>query len=213
MEKIVGTSLRTTVQSFCGFWNFVPSNGKAQWGAPEKAKLMLQHFTWTQFLLTSTALSFLWYSAVLLIAYRTELFALIKGNEPIVKKTALALEGQMVDADGDENQPMGKSRMPEGLEVVSMGALAFSAGQDMGSGDGRSDQLGLIPDVLRELKEIFGILAKEDGDKQDFFSLAAMVSEKYGRIGSSPNIGKINEYIRDHAPFAITLEELENLWD
>lgn len=110
---------------------------------------------------------------------------------------------------------MGKSKMPEGLEVVSMDALSFSVGDESSSIDEnhKSDQLGLVPDVIQEIKEIFGIIEKEDGTKQDFFSLAAMISEKYGRIGSNPNIGRVNEFIRDNAPFALTLEELEYLWD
>lgn len=177
---------------------------------------MLQQFSWTTFLVFFASVSALWYLTLLLTVFRKDAIAFLSGaasKSPIVSVSdTTSCEKQ---PDSPEQEIMGKSRMPDGLEGVSMAALSFSASGDSAfeNDHNQSDQLGLVPDVLQEIKEIFGVLAKEDGDKQDFFSLAAMISEKYGRIGSSPNIGKINEYIRDHAPFAITLEELENLWD
>jgi hypothetical protein len=177
---------------------------------------MLQQFSWTTFLVFSAILSALWYLALLLTVFRKDTTAFFSGS--IGKLTTVSTAELKADenpAEKTEHEIMGRSKMPEGLEVVSMGTLSFSAADHSAHGDedAKSDQLGLVPDVLQELKDIFGILAKEDGNKQDFFSLAAMISEKYGRIGSSPNIGRINEFIRDHAPFAVTLQELEHLWD
>ncbi|WP_316800224.1 hypothetical protein [Pedobacter frigidisoli] len=152
----------------------------------------------------------------MLTVFRKDAIAFLSGSIP---KSSSILPGDPApnekQAEFTEMEIMGKSKMPEGLEVVSMGALSFSASEHSGSSDEdqKSDQLGLVPDVIQELKELFGILEKEDGTKQDFFSLAAMISEKYGRIGSNPNIGRINEFIRDHAPFEVTIEELEYLWD
>ena len=73
-------------------------------------------------------------------------------------------------------------------------------------------QLGLVPDVLEELKIIFSILASEDGSKADFFSLFKTVKEKYPKITADPNIDSINIYIREHVPFHLSNEELEDLW-
>lgn len=177
---------------------------------------MLQQYSWTQFLVFAAILTILWYLVVLLTEYRKEAFGFLSGKSPSLGNFSLEkAEYTEEEHDKIESELMGKSKMPEGLAVVSMGTLSFSAGDHSAFGreDSKSDQLGLVPDVLQELKEIFGILAKEDGTKQDFFSLAAMISEKYGRIGSNPNIGKINEFIRDHAPFTVSMEELENLWD
>ena len=111
-----------------------------------------------------------------------------------------------------ESDLMGKSKLPDGLEVVTMGALNFSAPYNSQIGERPGDELGLIPDVLQELKEIFAVLAKEDGTKSDFLSLSGIIGEKYGTIGSHPKIGQINEFVRDHAPFAITDDELELMW-
>jgi len=176
---------------------------------------MLQQFSWTTFLIFFAVLSALWYLALLPTVFRKDAIAFLSGvasGPSIISVDAGSAEKQ---ADPAEQEIMGKSKMPKGLEVVSMGALSFSVGDPYARNDDnlKSDQLGMVPDVIQELKEIFGILEKEDGTKQDFFSLAAMISEKYGRIGSNPNIGKVNEFIRDHAPFAVTLEELEYLWD
>ncbi|WP_316809195.1 hypothetical protein [Pedobacter agri] len=177
---------------------------------------MLQQFPWTSFLIFFAVLSALWYLGLLLTVYRKDAIAFLSdaSSKSSIDSVSDILSSEK-QPDSLEQDIMGKSRMPEGLEVVSMGALSFSVGDDsLGIDDNhKSDQLGLVADVIQELKEIFGILEKEDGTKQDFFALAAMISEKYGRIGSNPNIGRINEFIRDHAPFAVTLEELEYMWD
>lgn len=177
---------------------------------------MLQQFSWTTFLIFFAILSALWYLMLALTVYRKETFGRVSGSDPS-SPTSLAPNPKAEEEGNDRiaDQIMGKSKMPDGLEVVSMGALNFSVAEDStyNPDDAKSDQLGLVPDVIAELKEIFAVLAKEDGTKQDFFSLAGMISEKYGRIGSSPNIGQINAFIRDHAPFAVTLQELEHLWD
>lgn len=177
---------------------------------------MLQQFSWATFLIAFAILSALWYLMLALTIYRKEVIRLVFSSGTDTQHITQQLPEQLERESGTiENQIMGKAKMPEGLEVVSMGALNFSVAEDGGyvSDYDKSDQLGLVPDVLEELKEIFAVLAKEDGTKQDFFSLAAMISEKYGRIGSSPNIGRINEFIREQAPFAVTMQELENLWD
>lgn len=181
-----------------------------------KNHIMLQQFSWTIFLIFLAILSALWYLMLALTIYRKEAFKLFCGsgsNLSMVAQTDAYIGQQSNDLPIHEI--MGKSKMPEGLEVVSMSALNFSVSGDLAYSvdDAKYDQLGLVPDVLEEIKEIFAILAKEDGTKQDFFSLASTISEKYGRIGSNPNIGQINAFIRDHAPFAVTLQELEYLWD
>ncbi len=51
----------------------------------------------------------------------------------------------------------------------------------------RETQLGLVPDVLEELKSIFHILETEGGGKSDFISLFGMVSAKYAKIKGTAN--------------------------
>ena len=107
------------------------------------------------------------------------------------------------------NDVMGKPARPEGLETVSINSFGF------GPKDNSSQtlQLGLVPDVLEELKTIFNILQKEDGNKSDFFSLLALTKAKHPKIVSNPSIQYINDFVRENAPFMLSNLELENLWD
>jgi len=177
---------------------------------------MLQHFTWAQFLIASAVFSLLWYATILLTAYRKEFLLFFAGkridNFPPSNREVPVKEDLSTDS---QTSMMGASKLPEGLEVVEMGTLSFAGNNGCEHIDEReeSDKIGLVPDVLQELKEVFEVLAAEDGNKKDFIDLAKMISDKYGRIGSNPNISDINTFIREHAPFAISPEEIENLWN
>ena len=173
---------------------------------------MLQQFTWQQFLVATLVLTLIWYLAVILIFYRKELIAflsgkklIIQGNEPLPHRWEKGVETL-----GEENEEelMGKSKMPEGMDNVGMSGFGFVSGEDA-----IEQQVGLVPDVLEEIREVFAILAKEDGNKKDFINLMEMVRDKYPKIASHPNIGRINEFISEHASFHLSKDELENLWD
>lgn len=174
---------------------------------------MLQQFTWQQFLVASMVLSLIWYVFVILIFYRTEFLGLFGRKE--INQSAERLPHHWekdVEALQDENQQtnelMGKARLPDGMATVSMGGFGFAQTEQE-----RETQIGLVPDVLQEIKEIFAIIEKEDGSKKDFLNLMEMVREKFPRIGSNPNIARINQFIGEHAPFHLSADELENLWD
>ena len=172
---------------------------------------MLAQFTWQEFWLAILLLTLLWYSGIILIYYRKELNLFFsKGSnpkEPLPHRWADRVE-EPTQKTEEHQGLLGASKPAEGTSTVSMGQISF--GQDENA---KSDQLGLIPDVLQELKEIFSILEKEDGNKQDFFNMMEMVRAKYGQIGSNPRIVQINQFIAEHAPFHLSKEELENLWD
>lgn len=165
-------------------------------------------------------LSVLWYTGLFLTVYRKDAISFFNGSA-FHGSASLRTATDHGDVENFrenteiEKELMGKSALPEGLEMVSTSALSFSTVDSSVylEENSRADQLGLIPDVLQELKEVFQVLAKEDGTKKDFISLLGLITEKYGMIGSHPNISKINEFIREQAPFAISNEELENLWD
>lgn len=179
-----------------------------------KRKDMLQQFTWGQFLLASFVLSFLWYVVVVLVFYRREFFGLLSGSgatsEPLPhrwEKGVEVLQEQSEDSSLDlEESLMGKSAMPQGMALVKSSDVAFAADES------ESDQVGLVSDVIQELKEIFKQLENSAGDKKDFFRLLEKVKEDYGRIGGHPSIGNINRFIADHVPFHLSADELENLW-
>lgn len=173
---------------------------------------MLQQFTWQTFLIAAMVLALVWYVGVILIFYRKELDAFLSGiklgrhpDEPLPHRWE---NGTEQTEDENEEGIMGRPQLPEGLTTVNMGGFGFVEDKDE-----KEQQVGLVPDVLEEVKSVFSILAKEDGNKNDFFGLMRLVRKKYPKIGSNPNIGYINEFISDHAPFHLTTDELGNLWD
>eukprot|EP00388_Colpodella_angusta_P017052 GDKJ01042237.1.p1 GENE.GDKJ01042237.1~~GDKJ01042237.1.p1 ORF type:complete len:173 (+),score=3.35 GDKJ01042237.1:120-638(+) len=172
---------------------------------------MLAQFTWQEFWLAILLLTLIWYSGIILFYYRKDFNSFFsKGSnpkEPPGRRLADRVE-EPVHKPEEHDGLLGASRPAEGTSTVSMGQISF--GQDENS---KSEQLGLIPDVLQELKGIFSVLEKEDGNKQDFFNMMEMVRVKYGQIGSNPRIVHINQFIGEHAPFHLSKEELENLWD
>lgn len=107
------------------------------------------------------------------------------------------------NAEFDESDGlMGTSRLPEGVELLSSAQVAFSA-VDVDLGD-RVEQVGLVADVVQELKGFFLALEQNAGDKWDFFLMLEKVKESYGRIGGHPSIGSINAFILRTAPFHLS---------
>lgn len=171
---------------------------------------MLQQFTWQQFLVATLVLTIVWYIGVILIYYPKELKTILSGkskpneaDQPLDHNWDKNVD--ILNSD-DEPELMGKSKLPDGMSKVSIDEVSFV------SDDEKQDRLGLVSDVLEEIKIIFGILAKEDGNKNDFLNLVAAVRENYPGITSDPNLHRINEFIIDHASFHITTKELEDIW-
>jgi len=193
---------------------------------------MLQHFTWHQFLLAALILSLIWYTGVILLFYRSSLKDLLTDRakrpispEPLKHSWEEDFEEQ--ESAIDEDEFMGKAAVPEGLSTLSMADFGFApkvdpvsneqvTGQrahfDQRDEDAWLTQLGLIPDLLEELKSIFYILQKEQGTKDDFISLFALISSKYSHIRNSSNQQALNDYIRENLSFEISDQELNKLW-
>lgn len=184
---------------------------------------MLQHFSWQQFLVAALILTLIWYTGLILLFYRDTITDLLNGR----RRPASVLETLPHVWDEDyENEPiseeeeslMGKSVLPEGMTRLSMAQFGFApivenaTNEKRETGGERDMQLGLVPDVLEELKSIFHILHTENGNKVDFISLFKMVSSKYPKIRNTPNQHALNDYIRENLPFEITEDELDKLW-
>lgn len=188
-----------------------------QLGGGVNLKSMLEQFSWLDFFLVFGPLTAAWYVWLLMVYSGDE-----RGGSP---RTLKELLGAGVSGDvgaddglgfgGNASAPgldsgeslMGKSKMPEGMERMSSADIAFAdAGEAV-------EENGLIADVLAELKELFAGLAREDGSKLDFFRLIAGLKENYPGIGSHTGIAVVNAYVVDHAPFLISLSELDSLWD
>lgn len=180
-----------------------------QWGIGVKQIIMLQHITWQQFLIALLVIAVIWYVTVILLFYRKELKRILSGR-PIGEKSENPLQHRW-EQEFDpmeqeaEDHLMGKSKLPEGVSVIDAEQIRFAD-------DLKQQKLGLIPDVIEEIKIVFQMLPAEDGDKQDFFVLMNDVKEAYPKISSHPGLPQINDFIIENAPFLITKQELENLW-
>lgn len=180
---------------------------------------MLQQFSWGHFLVASIVLNLVWYGFVLLVFYRKEVLAFLGSAEgssdfpPAPNPTSNnKSQSQSVPASNAEEVAegslMGGSKLPEGVEVLSSSQVSFSGGD---SGE-RYEQVGLVADVVQELKIIFSQLEKTAGDKRDFFRLLARVKEEYGPLSGHPSLSPINQFIVERAGFHLTRDEMDNLW-
>lgn len=196
---------------------------------------MLQQFSWQQFLIALGALALLWYVVVILVFYRREFGSFIsggwrtggEGSRLLGAGAAAALPHRwqkgVQDLSGvaapvqpglnQDDELMGKSRLPEGMSSVSMEQLSFFSGEDGSGVRDAEDQQGLIPDVLEDIKQVFGMLVKEDGNKLDFLRLMERVRLSYPGLSAHPALRRINGFISDHASFHLSAQELEDLWN
>jgi hypothetical protein len=178
---------------------------------------MLHYFTWQAFLIAALILTLTWYVVVILLFYRKELNDFLSGNTATLQPEPLTHvwdEDFEDDPLADEDTLIGKPVMPEGMSRLSMSQFGFAPNvkETAIEVDDKETQLGLIPDVLEELKSIFHILDTEHGGKEDFLSLFGLVSSKYPKIRNTSNQQALNEYIRENLAFEISNEELDSLW-
>lgn len=177
---------------------------------------MLQEFTWQHFLVATLVLTVLWYAFVILFFYRLEFLAFLGkrqtslASEPLPHRWKNGVDDlDQIDAI-EEVELMGTSKLPDGMSTLGSDAFGFSGGI---SEENKEEQIGLVPDVLQELKVVFNRLSTHDGNKRDFLEMMVSVREKFPKLAGSPNIGRINSFISDHAPFHLNAEELEDIWN
>lgn len=105
---------------------------------------------------------------------------------------------------------MGKPVLEEGVTVVS--AEDFSFADRPKAAVTQNEQLGLLADVQQEIKSVCAVLARNDGTKEDFFSMFEMVRLKYPQLAAHPALPELRAFIRERVPFYLSDEELDDLW-
>ncbi|WP_165499747.1 hypothetical protein [Pedobacter frigidisoli] len=158
---------------------------------------------------------------MLLFFYRAELNAFLGGGRGGdvgvgvsgggLGKTGLVVGSRVGDREIEmevDAALMGTSKLPDGVEVKSSSQVAFSASKS----DGRYDQVGLVADVVQELKVVFLELEKRAGNKKDFFRLLERVKQEYGPLGGHPSVGALTGFVVERASFHLTADEVDNLW-
>ena len=164
-------------------------------------------------------LNLVWYGFVLLVFYRKEVLAFLGSGEkglafnqaPNTTGNNISQSENLLASSANEVADvslMGGSKLPEGVEVLSSSQVSFS-GRD--SVD-KYEQVGLVADVVQELKIIFSELEKTAGDKRDFFRLLGRVKEEYGPLSGHPSLSAINQFITERAGFHLNRDEMDILW-
>jgi hypothetical protein len=181
---------------------------------------MLHQFTWQQFLIAALVFVLVWYLVIFLLYYRGKITSLFAGRkaqqtDKIRREWEEELEDE--DPENEDDDLIGRKQLPEGVSEVEIQMLGFApkakkADAEPDADDYRDMELGIVPDVLEELKSIFHILETQDGNKEDFISLFALIKAKYPKIRNTPNQEAINDYIRENLPFSISEKDLDLLW-
>ena len=177
--------------------------------------MVFKFFSWQQFLVAALILSSIWYLLVLPLLYRRQLKDWLerKDGKPVVAPLRREWEEEQEnDPANEEDELIGKPKLPEGVSRLNMDMFGFAPDVSEDEDDSRAVQQGLVPDVIEELKSIFHVLEKEQGNKADFISLFSLIKAKYAGIAGTPSQRALNDYIRENALFPISDEELNHLW-
>lgn len=171
--------------------------------------MILKSFTWQHFILATLVLGIIWYVGIWLYYRRKGKSQLDAENS----STPLPHRWQQrVDELNQSDGLMGPPILEPGVQVVEAADFSFADKSDTAGIADKSQQLGLVPDVLQEIKSICAILKQKDGNKEDFFAMFDMVKVKYPQIIGYPATSELNQFIREHVPFHLSAEELEGLW-
>lgn len=175
------------------FSNFVPVTCRNVAAGLKYIFMLLQNFSWQDFLLAAAVFSLVWYLVVWLLYFRGKQVAF---SSPLPHKWQ-----DKVD-DLDEGI-MGRPVLAQGESEVSAEDFGFAPVS-------KDEQLGVLPDVQEEIKTACRQLEAELGGKEMFFDLFRGIRERY-EIPVGPR-DLLNEFIREHVPFYLSESELEDLW-
>lgn len=177
---------------------------------------MLHSFTWQQFLIAFAALSACWYAVVLLLYFRPEIRALFFGWRGGSPKPS-AQEAPSPSTPDGEAGLMGKPAEPEGVESVSADEFSFAQVSSVPSSQpdaaAKVKRLGVVSDVMHELKTMVTLLRQENGSKEEFYGLFNHIKRTYPSIRESSQLGALTSYLEEHLPFTLTEEEKKDLWN
>ncbi|MCR8556949.1 hypothetical protein KXD93_04820 [Mucilaginibacter sp. BJC16-A38] len=169
--------------------------------------ITLPHFTWQQFGLAAIGFLFIWYAVVLLWFGGRRLKAFFARGKPAVREP---LPHVWETEEFMEDNLVGEATEPEGVTTHAWNSFGFTGRAKRNPDD---ELLGLVPDALEEIKTALHTVEATGGDKSDFISLFKLVSAKYERLKDGPHLAAINEWILENVPFALSEDELGQLWE
>lgn len=155
--------------------------------------MLFKHFTWQDFLLAATLLTLVWYAGVWLLFYR---------KPKQLAETPLPHHWED-EVDRFDGELMGKPVLEPGVSVLEAADFAFGPPE-------KEAQLGVLADVQEDIKTACRGLEANLGTKEDFFLAFRLIRERYAIPENAREA--LGEFIREHVPFFLGEEELEDLW-
>lgn len=192
--------------------------------------MMFQEFTWQQFLAAAMVLSALWVLGVWLIYWWFLSPGGLdagrgSGGEDVLRHS---WEDEMDELNGDnafnalnaleaDDGLMGKLVLEQGVSVLDADEFSFVSVEEPGEREERREgweaNLPLdLEEVQQEIKIICRTMEREDGSKEDFFSMFRLIRARYPRLAGSALLTELNDFIREQVPFFLSDDELDSLW-
>ncbi|MES2276025.1 MAG: hypothetical protein V4592_08380 [Bacteroidota bacterium] len=171
---------------------------------------MLHHVSWQQFLHWALILLAAWYVAVYFMFYHRRIRARLREGQDGFFRVKKDWEDELEDGPEAGSDLMGRPAAEEGVSSLSMQDFGFAPVLESSDAALR---LGVVPDVLEELKTIFYTLERDGGGKPEFLSLLQLVALRYPALRGSHDLRAIAAYIREQVGFALTDEELDAVWE
>jgi hypothetical protein len=204
--KIVGSSLTGCQYPLPPRLIFASINPGAT-GLREKAEVMLNHIPWSLFGLYVLGACGLYYACFLLRYYRWEILRFLtrkgKKNQPQEETR----DGRQLEIEFEE--VMGKPRASPGVTFQAAHEVRF---QPADPSPETAPSPNLVPEVLQEFRDICGILETERGTPEDLAFLLEEVRHKFPELSQSPHLPTLLENLREQLPFAVSSQELGELW-
>jgi hypothetical protein len=113
-------------------------------------------------------------------------------------------DDEVESATDEADDLMGQPVLEHGVSILSDEEFGFVD---------KAKQLGMVPDLQRDIQDICKVLSEKDGSKEDFLAMFGVVRQAYPWVAKSTLLAELNVFIRESVPFHISAEELEDLWN
>jgi hypothetical protein len=169
---------------------------------------MIKFITWYQYFIFTGSAGLLYYAAILLLYYRREI-------ESVFNRQTHEPNGPDEDQGGHDLNFMGKPEF-DGQQTNNAEDLFFAVPDEEVTQEINKEAflLGPVADFLKELKSGFILLKEAQRDKEEFFTLLHILSEKYSQVMQSAYRPLLEVFIlecsAEQLPFELTLADLQH---
>lgn len=184
---------------------------------------MLQHLTWSAYIIGVTLIAGIYYAFVGMTYYRHEIGGIIRR---FTGKPAATKFSHTSDLLLPATEIVGGTRT-DGMDGVAQDELVFAAPdepEDRPSGMVQAIRptladahlLGELSEMVSETKTLIRVINESSETKENFEMLFRLVVQKYPDLAGTPYEEQVNAYLMNESadifPFPLTLTELKSYW-